>query len=103
MAYEVLMPYHLHMPSYFLGTFTEYPQSKIVWEMCCNSPFSGIPLATNHLWQGGFLIYKEATHHSFHFFFSVSSASSVVNSYFNLANASLIRRIASVIFSSLVA
>mgnify|MGYP006932716634 CR=1 FL=1 len=46
--------------------------------MCCNSPFSGIPLATNHLWQGGFLIYKEATHHSFHFFFSVSSASSVV-------------------------
>ena len=25
MAYEVLMPYHLHMPSYFLGTFTEYP------------------------------------------------------------------------------
>ena len=71
--------------------------------MCCNSPFSGIPLATNHLWQGGFLIYKEATHHSFHFFFSVSSASSVVDSYFNLANASLIRRIASVIFSSLVA
>ena len=25
MAYEVVMPYHLHMPSYFLGTFTEYP------------------------------------------------------------------------------
>ena len=25
MAYEVLMPYHLHMPSYFLETFTEYP------------------------------------------------------------------------------
>ena len=25
-AYEVVMPYHLHMPSYFLGTFTEYPQ-----------------------------------------------------------------------------
>jgi hypothetical protein len=24
MAYEVVMPYHLHMPSYFLGTFTEY-------------------------------------------------------------------------------
>ena len=24
-AYEVVMPYHLHMPSYFLGTFTEYP------------------------------------------------------------------------------
>ena len=30
--------------------------------MCCNSPFSGIPLATNHLWQGGFLIYKDGGH-----------------------------------------
>ena len=27
MAYEVVMSYHLHMPSYFLGTFTEYPKS----------------------------------------------------------------------------
>ena len=27
MAYEVVMPYHLHMPSYFLETFTEYPYS----------------------------------------------------------------------------
>ena len=26
MAYEMVMPYHLHMPSYFLETFTEYPQ-----------------------------------------------------------------------------
>ena len=26
MAYEVVMSYHLHMPSYFLGTFTEYPK-----------------------------------------------------------------------------
>ena len=25
MAYKVVMPYHLHMPSYFLETFTEYP------------------------------------------------------------------------------
>jgi len=24
MAYEMVMPYHLHMPSYFLETFTEY-------------------------------------------------------------------------------
>ena len=29
MAYEVVMPYHLHMPSYFLETFTEYP-----WVIC---------------------------------------------------------------------
>ena len=30
MAYEVVMPYHLHMPSYFLETFTEYPDFKSV-------------------------------------------------------------------------
>ena len=30
MAYEVVMPYHLHMPSYFLETFTEYPKNSIV-------------------------------------------------------------------------
>ena len=28
MAYEMVMPYHLHMPSYFLETFTEYPFHK---------------------------------------------------------------------------
>jgi hypothetical protein len=28
MAYEMVMPYHLHMPSYFLETFTEYPYKK---------------------------------------------------------------------------
>ena len=30
MAYEVIMPYHLHMPSYFLETFTEYPYIREV-------------------------------------------------------------------------
>ena len=29
MAYEMVMPYHLHMPSYFLETFTEYPILQI--------------------------------------------------------------------------
>jgi len=29
MAYEMVMPYHLHMPSYFLETFTEYPNGII--------------------------------------------------------------------------
>ena len=29
MAYEMVMPYHLHMPSYFLETFTEYPISSL--------------------------------------------------------------------------
>jgi len=37
MAYEVVMSYHLHMPSYFLGTFTEYPygnrNSEYGWEI----------------------------------------------------------------------
>ena len=28
MAYEMVMPYHLHMPSYSLETFTEYPKQK---------------------------------------------------------------------------
>jgi len=28
MAYEMVMPYHLHMPSYFLETFTEYPYKR---------------------------------------------------------------------------
>ena len=30
MAYEMVMPYHLHMPSYFLETFTEYPYVKVI-------------------------------------------------------------------------
>ncbi|MEO3505645.1 aspartate dehydrogenase domain-containing protein, partial [Phocaeicola vulgatus] len=29
MAYEMVMPYHLHMPSYFLETFTEYPKVNV--------------------------------------------------------------------------
>ena len=32
MAYEMVMPYHLHMPSYFLETFTEYP-SEDKWNI----------------------------------------------------------------------
>ena len=34
MAYEVVMSYHLHMPSYFLGTFTEYPYLIVVHHKC---------------------------------------------------------------------
>ena len=29
MAYKVIILYRLYMPSYFLGTFTEYPQKNI--------------------------------------------------------------------------
>ena len=28
MAYKVIILYRLYMPSYFLGTFTEYPKLK---------------------------------------------------------------------------
>ena len=41
MAYEVVMSYHLHMPSYFLGTFTEYPyKNRKGGKVCSLSPFS---------------------------------------------------------------
>ena len=39
MAYEVVMPYHLHMPSYFLETFTEYPD--LVWWDFSQPKFQG--------------------------------------------------------------
>ena len=29
MAYKVIILYQLYMPSYFLGTFTEYPYHKL--------------------------------------------------------------------------
>ena len=32
MAYKVIILYQLYMPSYFLGTFTEYPYLKMVQE-----------------------------------------------------------------------
>ena len=30
MAYEVIILGHLHMPLYFLGTFTEYPYVNLL-------------------------------------------------------------------------
>ena len=30
MAYKVIILYQLYMPSYFLGTFTEYPTLKLI-------------------------------------------------------------------------
>ncbi len=42
MAYEVVMPYHLHMPSYFLETFTEYPWNTLClmsgWQVLAHLP-----------------------------------------------------------------
>ena len=51
MAYEVVMSYHLHMPSYFLGTFTEYPGDT------CRT--DEVPAAGQYvflLWGNGFCI-----------------------------------------------
>ena len=31
MAYKVIILYQLYMPSYFLGTFTEYPSFRTHW------------------------------------------------------------------------
>ena len=37
MAYKVIILYQLYMPSYFLGTFTEYPCLKIQKrQLTCN-------------------------------------------------------------------
>ena len=34
MAYKVIILYQLYMPSYFLGTFTEYPyKNKNYWDL----------------------------------------------------------------------
>mgnify|MGYP007057020593 CR=1 FL=1 len=34
MAYKVIILYQLYMPSYFLGTFTEYPYLVVI--ILCN-------------------------------------------------------------------
>ena len=48
MAYKVIILYQLYMPSYFLGTFTEYPYlfkvSVYIWLICVFRLFSLIVL-----------------------------------------------------------
>ena len=35
MTYEVIILGHLHMPLYFIGTFTEYPYlMNVPWQPC---------------------------------------------------------------------
>ena len=41
MAYEMVMPYHLHMPSYFLETFTEYPDKSQSYIIKIESQLNG--------------------------------------------------------------
>ena len=38
MAYKVIILYQLYMPSYFLGTFTEYPYYIFVIPLFCVRP-----------------------------------------------------------------
>ena len=38
----MVMPYHLHMPSYFLETFTEYPYIKSLITSICVEAIQGI-------------------------------------------------------------
>ena len=47
MAYEMVMPYHLHMPSYFLETFTEYPMK-------------GLPFLRNNIYKDYHLMIFQA-------------------------------------------
>ena len=37
MAYKVIILYQLYMPSYFLGTFTEYPNLNTKQDHICNT------------------------------------------------------------------
>ena len=39
MAYKVIILYQLYMPSYFLGTFTEYPK---LYETTIINPFCDV-------------------------------------------------------------
>ena len=39
MAYKVIILYQLYMPSYFLGTFTEYPYLKADVAICWTTEY----------------------------------------------------------------
>ena len=54
MAYKVIILYQLYMPSYFLGTFTEYP---FLWYqllfICVMKSISGIVSVQMYLHHSG--------------------------------------------------
>ena len=47
MAYKVIILYQLYMPSYFLGTFTEYPFMKRKNNNNDNLSDPGCPIGNN--------------------------------------------------------
>ena len=42
MAYKVIILYQLYMPSYFLGTFTEYPYGRFIFSFYSDAGFCAI-------------------------------------------------------------
>ena len=73
MAYEMVMPYHLHMPSYFLETFTEYP---LLWLgqngfylKCIVSVYTGHECDMLHICENDlFLFFQCCENQTFQFF-----------------------------------
>ena len=57
MAYEVVMPYHLHMPSYFLETFTEYPHHMVITRIK-NSPGCQVNPGNQRIYKKAFALFK---------------------------------------------
>ena len=48
MAYKVIILYQLYMPSYFLGTFTEYPYKTLIIKGIFQSLDEFVLLASPH-------------------------------------------------------
>ena len=71
MAYEMVMPYHLHMPSYFLETFTEYPWlgQNGFYLKCIVSVYTGHECDMLHICENDlFLFFQCCENQTFQFF-----------------------------------
>ena len=57
MAYKVIILYRLYMPSYFLGTFTEYPYPKGIhsWTATSECGSKWCTFKIEKSWQSNFL------------------------------------------------
>ena len=59
MAYEMVMPYHLHMPSYFLETFTEYPRGKYCYQRITGTYETVLVIPA---WEGRYHLFFDLFH-----------------------------------------